>query len=114
MDFYALLSALSAEYFGYRYIWRTMVPSVFLTMLSGVFSFLAGSEHVSNAEFKQALSIVVGCFSFLATPLTTLGDFFKYGSQRDMHRSAATDLDAIVFEQKRTLRPQILGKRNES
>jgi hypothetical protein len=102
MDFMSLMHNMSAQYFRHRYYWWELIPSSILTMASAVLAFLITSD-VINQDTKDIFSVVVGCFSVVATFLTTIGGFFVYGSRRDMHRAAADDLsilrDSLAFDE---------------
>jgi len=88
------MQSLAATYFAFWHFWFLFLPSAVLTMASGVLAFLSTSDLIEEVD-RTLLVAVVGCLALVATFLQALNDMLKYGSRKEMHRSAVLDLKAI-------------------
>lgn len=72
-----------------------VIPSIFITALSGILSFLASSSNMtSDDQFK--INVTVGSVSALSTIIQGLSTNFGYGTMADAHQNAVESYDQLL------------------
>tara|TARA_A100001015_G_C14725677_1_gene607769 strand:- start:74 stop:586 length:513 start_codon:yes stop_codon:yes gene_type:complete len=84
----------SSNYFNnmQKYV---MYPSVCITALSSIASFLSTSDVVS-ANVKTSFSISVGVFASISTLLQSISSSCNYSTRSELHRTAAEEYDKLI------------------
>lgn len=97
--FLQLQHSLAAEYFNHRKIWYDLVPALLLTLGSSLSALF--TEHFLPNNAYVLLSI--GAMTAIATFHKGISAAMKYGTQSDMHKTAARSLDDIKDSLERLL-----------
>jgi hypothetical protein len=86
----------SAQYYDRLNSWIS-TPSILITSLSGIMSFLATSTVVPDS-YTAGFGITVGVLSATSTLLQTLSSSYKYSTKAEMHRTAADQYEQLIVK----------------
>lgn len=84
----------SARYFDTLHF-RLFAPSITITALSGIASFLSSSEIISKTT-QTSFAIAVGVMSSLSTMIQSVVSTMKYSAKADAHRLAADEYTQLL------------------
>jgi len=82
---------LAAHYFLCRQYWFFTVPQALLTMIAGIFAFVATTELL-DAQQIIIINVIVGSTSAIVVFLQTMSGVCEYGTRGAMHNGLAIDL----------------------
>jgi len=88
----------SSEYYAslhLKYTW----PSIIITSLSGIASFLSTSDFV-NPESKTGFGVSVGILASISTLMQTISGSCKFDTKSDAHRTVADEYDSLITKLK--------------
>ena len=88
----------SADYFK-KQSTGIKVPSIVITGLSSIASFLATSD-IMTSEAKTGLTITVGCLTVLSTMMQSFSSAFKFNAKVESHLVAAAQYDTLLTKVK--------------
>lgn len=88
------LHTRASEYFN-KLNYYIFGPSIGITAISGVASFLATSTLVT-IEIQNAFGISVGILTSISTMLQSVGSSCKFSSKADAHRQAAEEYSKLL------------------
>ena len=69
-------------------------PSIVITCLSGIGSFLSTSDLVEESS-QNAFGITVGVLTSISTLLQSLGSAYRFSAKEDAHRMAAEEYNKL-------------------
>ena len=83
----------SSAYYGKmdKYIFG---PSIFITCLSGIASFLSTSEII-HSNLQNVFGISVGVLSSVSALLQSVGSAYRYSAKEESHRQAAEEYNKL-------------------
>lgn len=84
----------AASYFAKLHL-KIYAPSIVITGLSGVASFLASSSLIEG-DAKTGLTIGVGVFTSIATMIQSFASAVDYSTKSKMHREASEEYDKLI------------------
>jgi hypothetical protein len=84
----------SSEYYESRNIAIT-IPSIVLTSLSGIMSFMSTSSGVSP-QFQYISSITVGVIAAISSLVQALSSTLQFGTKSELHRDVADRYEKII------------------
>jgi hypothetical protein len=84
----------SSEYYERRNIAIT-IPSIVLTSVSGIMSFMSTSSGVSSS-FQYASSITVGIIAAVSSLVQALSSTLQFGTKSELHRDVADRYEKII------------------
>jgi hypothetical protein len=84
----------SSEYYERRNIAIT-IPSIVLTSVSGIMSFMSTSSGVSSG-FQYASSITVGIIAAVSSLVQALSSTLQFGTKSELHRDVADRYEKII------------------
>ena len=76
-----------------------IIPSVLITGLSGIGSFLSSTELISE-NVRTDCAIAVGVLSCISTLLQSISGSCQYDTKSEMHRSAAEEYEILITKLK--------------
>lgn len=84
----------SSEYYERRNLAIT-IPSIVLTSLSGIMSFMSTSSGVSQ-QFQYISSITVGIIAAISSLVQALSSTLQFGTKSELHRDVADRYEKII------------------
>jgi len=84
----------SSEYYERRNLGIT-IPSIVLTSLSGIMSFMSTSSGVSP-QFQYISSITVGIIAAISSLVQALSSTLQFGTKSELHRDVADRYEKII------------------
>ena len=78
---------------------RFILPSIIITSISGMASFLSTAEFLDDNE-KNGFSVLVGVFASVSTMLQAFSGAFGFDTKREMFLKAADDYDKLMSKVK--------------
>jgi hypothetical protein len=84
----------SSEYYERRNLGIT-IPSILLTSLSGIMSFMSTSSGVSP-QFQYISSITVGIIAAISSLVQALSSTLQFGTKSELHRDVADRYEKII------------------
>lgn len=84
----------SSEYYERRNLAIT-IPSILLTSLSGIMSFMSTSSGVSQ-QFQYISSITVGIIAAISSLVQALSSTLQFGTKSELHRDVADRYEKII------------------
>ena len=84
----------SSEYYERRNLAIT-IPSILLTSLSGIMSFMSTSSGVSQ-KFQYISSITVGIIAAISSLVQALSSTLQFGTKSELHRDVADRYEKII------------------
>eukprot|EP01064_Diplonema_japonicum_P011299 TRINITY_DN1858_c0_g1_i1.p1 TRINITY_DN1858_c0_g1~~TRINITY_DN1858_c0_g1_i1.p1 ORF type:complete len:226 (+),score=41.99 TRINITY_DN1858_c0_g1_i1:77-679(+) len=84
----------SARYFERLEFW-IIGPSIIISALSGIASFLSTSSSVTGSMQTNA-GILVGCLASVATLLQSISGSCQFGVKSEAHRTAAEEYEGLI------------------
>lgn len=84
----------SSEYYERRNIAIT-IPSIVLTSVSGIMSFMSTSSGVSSS-FQYGSSITVGIIAAISSLVQALSSTLQFGTKSELHRDVADRYEKII------------------
>ena len=72
-----------------------VIPSIVITSISGILSFLASSDQV-NLQIGGYLGLTVGCLASISSLLQSFSGAYGFGVKAEAHENAAEDYDQII------------------
>lgn len=84
----------ASEYYERRNIAIT-IPSIVLTSISGIMSFMSTSSGVSSS-FQYASSITVGIIAAVSSLVQALSSTLQFGTKSELHRDVADRYEKII------------------
>jgi hypothetical protein len=85
---------LAGKYFACQHFWLLFLPSIAITMVSGILSF--SSDNPSFASFESYFALSVGCLSVVSIFLQSMIKELDYGHRAKMHQNAGMDLKMMI------------------
>ena len=89
---------LSSKYFEKKNN-KFVLPSIFITALSGILAFLASSEYI-NDDNKVILSLIVGCFASISSLIQSFSNAYSFSNKAESHQDAVESYDQILTKVK--------------
>lgn len=74
-----------------------VVPSLCITTMTSIFSFLSNSD-MFNEDTRKILITIVGISSIFSTMMQSLGGAFGYSTKKEMFLQAADEYDKILMK----------------
>jgi hypothetical protein len=74
-----------------------VVPSLCITTMTSIFSFLSNSDMFNN-DTQKILITIVGISSIFSTMMQSLGGAFGYSTKKEMFLQAADEYDKILMK----------------
>lgn len=106
LDRNRMMHRLAAHYYDYQNFWFLFVPSVGITMASGIVASLSDSSTLTawfSGEFRALLNTSVGVMSIVSVFFQTMGKELDYGHRSKEHEGVALELrtlyDKMKFEE---------------
>jgi hypothetical protein len=84
----------ASEYYERRNLAIT-IPSIVLTSLSGIMSFMSTSSGVSSS-FQYSSSITVGIIAAVSSLVQALSSTLQFGTKSELHRDVADRYEKII------------------
>jgi hypothetical protein len=78
---------------------KLSTPSIVITALSGIASFLSTSQYVDN-DSQNACGITVGVLASVASVFQAFTAACQYGAKREAHRTVAEQYNALIVKTK--------------
>jgi hypothetical protein len=88
----------SSEYYSslhMKYTW----PSIIITSLSGIASFLSTSDFVDD-QSRTGFGVSVGVLASISTLMQTISGSCKFDTKSDAHRTVADEYDSLITKLK--------------
>ena len=92
------LHSKSSQYYEKMNI-RLSAPSIFITSLSGIASFLSTSQYIDN-DSQNAFGISVGVMASLSSIFQALSAACQYSVKKEAHRTVAEQYNALIVKTK--------------
>ena len=92
------LHSRSSQYYESMNI-RLSAPSIVITALSGIASFLSTSQYVDE-DSQNACGITVGVLASVASVFQAFTAACQYGAKREAHRTVAEQYNALIVKTK--------------
>lgn len=74
-----------------------VIPTIFITSVSGIASFLSTSSVISE-DSKTFFGISVGILASLSSLLQSMSSAYNFSTKAEMHRTAASEYDKWVVK----------------
>ena len=87
------INKIAGEYYS-RKNKQIVIPSIIISAIASILSFLATSGGISEKE-KEYLSIAVGCITILSTTLQTFSTTFGFNTRHDAFQRCADEYNKI-------------------
>ena len=78
---------------------KLSAPSIIITALSGIASFLSTSQYVDE-DSQNACGITVGVLASVASVFQAFTAACQYGAKREAHRTVAEQYNALIVKTK--------------
>jgi len=78
---------------------KLSAPSIVITALSGIASFLSTSQYV-DADSQNACGITVGVLASVASVFQAFSAACQYGAKKEAHRTVAEQYNALIVKTK--------------
>jgi hypothetical protein len=92
---------LAGKHFASQHFWLLFLPSISITMVSGILAFL--SDTPAFASWNSYFSLIVGCLSVVSIFFQSLIKELDFGHRAKMHQNVGMDLkmmrDSLGFDQ---------------
>lgn len=92
------INKIAGEYYS-RKNKQIVIPSIIISAIASILSFLATSGGISEKE-KEYLSIAVGCITILSTTLQTFSTTFGFNTRHDAFQRCADEYNKILIRLK--------------
>ena len=92
------LHSRSSQYYDKLNL-RLSAPSIIITSISGIASFLSTSQYV-NSDSQNAFGITVGVLASLSSIFQALSAACQYSVKREAHRTVAEQYNALIVKTK--------------
>jgi len=92
------LHSRSSQYYESMHI-KLSAPSIIITALSGIASFLSTSQYVDE-DSQNACGITVGVLASVAAVFQAFTAACQYGAKREAHRTVAEQYNALIVKTK--------------
>ena len=92
------LHSRSSQYYESMNI-RLSAPSIVITALSGIASFLSTSQYVDE-DAQNACGITVGVLASAASVFQAFAAACQYGAKKEAHRTVAEQYNALIVKTK--------------
>jgi hypothetical protein len=103
-----IMHKLAKNYFGVRAFWFTFLPLTLVSTATTILGFLSTGGDFDSVgaglgldDSRGAISVTIGLLGAAATLLTTLGKYYGYQSNYDMHVSAVKALERLIKQRSR-------------
>jgi hypothetical protein len=88
------IHSLSSSYYS-KLHFRLCAPSIIITSLSGIASFLSSSKIV-NDDYKTSISLSVGILASISTMFQSFSSTLNYSTKAKIHRETADHYEKLL------------------
>ncbi|VEU36260.1 unnamed protein product [Pseudo-nitzschia multistriata] len=92
------MSRLATQYYYTRHFWMMFLPSVSITMISGIMAFMIKSEITMSETVSNWIAFLVGSFSIMNVFLQNLSNELNYDHCCKSQRAVSLGLKRILAE----------------
>jgi len=90
------LNRRSAQYYE-KLNFYLVIPSIFITFLSGIASLMTTSEFLSD-NTKNVFAVMVGILSSISTLMQSFSGSYKYNTKSELHRNVAENYNKLMVK----------------